>query len=52
MGKMDEYVGCTTVITNKKNELYIAQPDLNKKIKKSFGEKIEGLSKDATPARH
>jgi hypothetical protein len=48
MGKMDEYVGCKVIPSNK-GGLYLAQPDLITKMKKVFEDYIGGRIKYVTP---
>ncbi len=48
MGKMDEYVGCKVIPSNK-GGLFLAQPDLICKMKKVFENYIGGRIKYVTP---
>ena len=47
MGKVQECVGCKIEVKN--TDVLISQPDLNKKLEKSFGEYENALAKYNTP---
>jgi hypothetical protein len=50
VGPLKEYVGCTIVRNGEEKRLFMCQPDLIKKMEKTFHEEIKNLREFKTPA--